>query len=159
MIRTVAVQGYRSLRDLLLPLGQLSVITGERKRQIKRVSIAPLARRCRVEFGRRFPCPRRRLALDFLGGSRDYCPQRPTRNTPGATPRQTEGCESQAWFRRRYVRLQHRFGLSTTASTSDYVWPRSPCETQVHLAWTGLPQSVCLSRSQKQLRLARHNAR
>src|ERR1700689_4921088 len=28
MIRTFAVQGYRSLRDLLLPLGQLSVITG-----------------------------------------------------------------------------------------------------------------------------------
>jgi predicted ATPase len=28
MIRTVAIQGYRSLRDLLLPLGQLSVITG-----------------------------------------------------------------------------------------------------------------------------------
>src|SRR6201987_2852161 len=28
MIRTVAVQGYRSLRDLLLPLGQLSVTTG-----------------------------------------------------------------------------------------------------------------------------------
>jgi predicted ATPase len=28
MIRTVAVQGYRSLRDVLLPLGQLSVITG-----------------------------------------------------------------------------------------------------------------------------------
>ena len=29
MIHTVAVQGYRSLRDLLLPLGQLSVITDE----------------------------------------------------------------------------------------------------------------------------------
>src|SRR6266700_271278 len=28
MIRTVAFHGYRSLRDLLLPLGQLSVITG-----------------------------------------------------------------------------------------------------------------------------------
>lgn len=28
MIRTVAVQGHRSLRDLTLPLGQLSVITG-----------------------------------------------------------------------------------------------------------------------------------
>jgi predicted ATPase len=28
MIRTVAVQGYRSLRDLILPLGQLTVITG-----------------------------------------------------------------------------------------------------------------------------------
>ncbi|MGA7710080.1 MAG: AAA family ATPase [Acidobacteriaceae bacterium] len=28
MIRTVSVQGYRSLRDLSLPLGQLSVITG-----------------------------------------------------------------------------------------------------------------------------------
>ncbi len=28
MIRTVAVQGYRSLRDLSLPLGQLSLITG-----------------------------------------------------------------------------------------------------------------------------------
>src|ERR1700744_2803725 len=28
MMRTVAVQGYRSLRDLVLPLGQLSVITG-----------------------------------------------------------------------------------------------------------------------------------
>lgn len=28
MIRTVAVQGYRSLRDLSLPLGQLTVITG-----------------------------------------------------------------------------------------------------------------------------------
>ena len=28
MIRTIAVQGYRSLRDLILPLGQLSVITG-----------------------------------------------------------------------------------------------------------------------------------
>jgi predicted ATPase len=28
MIRTVAIQGYRSLRDLSLPLGQLSVITG-----------------------------------------------------------------------------------------------------------------------------------
>jgi predicted ATPase len=28
MIRTVAVQGYRSLRDLVLPLGQLSVIIG-----------------------------------------------------------------------------------------------------------------------------------
>ena len=28
MVRTVAVQGYRSLRDLVLPLGQLSVITG-----------------------------------------------------------------------------------------------------------------------------------
>ncbi|MDE1163238.1 MAG: AAA family ATPase [Acidobacteriaceae bacterium] len=28
MIRTVAVQGYRSLRDLVLPLGQLTVVTG-----------------------------------------------------------------------------------------------------------------------------------
>ena len=28
MIRTVAVQGYRSLRELVLPLGQLTVITG-----------------------------------------------------------------------------------------------------------------------------------
>jgi predicted ATPase len=28
MIRTVAVQGYRSLRDLVLPLGQVSLITG-----------------------------------------------------------------------------------------------------------------------------------
>jgi predicted ATPase len=28
MIRTVAIQGYRSLRELVLPLGQLSVITG-----------------------------------------------------------------------------------------------------------------------------------
>src|SRR6201996_6814587 len=28
MIRTIAVQGYRSLRDLILPLGQLTVITG-----------------------------------------------------------------------------------------------------------------------------------
>jgi predicted ATPase len=28
MIRTIAVQGYRSLRDLILPLGQLSVVTG-----------------------------------------------------------------------------------------------------------------------------------
>lgn len=28
MIRMIAVQGYRSLRDLILPLGQLSVITG-----------------------------------------------------------------------------------------------------------------------------------
>src|ERR1700676_4969049 len=28
MIRTVAVQGYRSRRELVLPLGQLSVITG-----------------------------------------------------------------------------------------------------------------------------------
>jgi predicted ATPase len=28
MIHTIAVQGYRSLRDLLLPLGQLSLITG-----------------------------------------------------------------------------------------------------------------------------------
>ncbi len=28
MIQTVAVQGYRSLRDLVLPLGQLSLITG-----------------------------------------------------------------------------------------------------------------------------------
>lgn len=28
MIRTIAVQGYRSLRDLTLPLGQLSLITG-----------------------------------------------------------------------------------------------------------------------------------
>src|SRR5580658_417994 len=28
MIRTVAVQGYRSLRELVLPLGQLSLITG-----------------------------------------------------------------------------------------------------------------------------------
>src|ERR1700691_3832258 len=28
MIRTFAVQGYRSLRDLILPLGQLTVVTG-----------------------------------------------------------------------------------------------------------------------------------
>ena len=28
MIRTVAVEGYRSLRSLVLPLGQLSLITG-----------------------------------------------------------------------------------------------------------------------------------
>jgi predicted ATPase len=28
MIHTIAVQGYRSLRDLVLPLGQLSVVTG-----------------------------------------------------------------------------------------------------------------------------------
>ena len=28
MIRTVAVEGYRSLRDVKLPLGQLNVITG-----------------------------------------------------------------------------------------------------------------------------------
>lgn len=28
MIRTIAIQGYRSLRELVLPLGQLSVITG-----------------------------------------------------------------------------------------------------------------------------------
>jgi hypothetical protein len=36
MIRTVAIEGYRSLRDLLLPLGQLSVIT---------LSLTTLARR------------------------------------------------------------------------------------------------------------------
>jgi predicted ATPase len=28
VIRTVAIQGYRSLRELLLPLSNLSVITG-----------------------------------------------------------------------------------------------------------------------------------
>ena len=28
MVRSVAVQSYRSLRELVLPLGQLSVITG-----------------------------------------------------------------------------------------------------------------------------------
>ena len=28
MIRAIAIQGYRSLRQLVLPLGQLSVITG-----------------------------------------------------------------------------------------------------------------------------------
>ena len=28
MIRTLAVQGYRSLRDVVLPLGQLTLITG-----------------------------------------------------------------------------------------------------------------------------------
>ncbi|MGO4213062.1 AAA family ATPase [Terriglobus sp. YAF25] len=28
MIRTIAIQGYRSIRDLVLPLGQLSVVTG-----------------------------------------------------------------------------------------------------------------------------------
>src|ERR1700729_4148914 len=28
MLRTIAVQGYRSLRELVLPLGQLSAITG-----------------------------------------------------------------------------------------------------------------------------------
>src|ERR1700751_3060215 len=28
MIRTIAIQGYRSLRELVLPLGQRSVITG-----------------------------------------------------------------------------------------------------------------------------------
>lgn len=28
MIRTIAVEGYRSLRDLKLPLGQLNVVTG-----------------------------------------------------------------------------------------------------------------------------------
>jgi predicted ATPase len=28
MVRTVAAHGYRSLRDLVLPLGRLSLITG-----------------------------------------------------------------------------------------------------------------------------------
>src|SRR5437867_11902990 len=73
MIRTVAVQGYRSLRDLLLPLGQLSVITdanGSGKSSV--LSLATLARRCRAEFGRRFPRPRRWLAVDFLGGPEDH---------------------------------------------------------------------------------------
>src|SRR5438034_4831551 len=44
----------------------------ERERQIKRLSLATLARRCRAEFGRRFPRPRRWLAVDFLGGSGDH---------------------------------------------------------------------------------------
>ena|ERR1700728_4583026 len=73
MIRTVAVQGYGSLRDLLLPLGQLSVITGANGsgkssvyRSLRLLADAALnsvvASLAREGW----------LAADFLGGSRDY---------------------------------------------------------------------------------------
>src|SRR5439155_3656183 len=94
----------------------------ERERQIKRLSLATLARRCRAEFGRRFPRPRRWLAVDFLGGSGDYRARCSPGNLRGGTPREAEGCESQARLWRRYLRLQHRFGLPSTASASDHVW-------------------------------------
>src|SRR6476661_6196465 len=58
----------------------------ERERQIKRLSLATLARRCRVEFGRRFPRPGRWLAVDFLGGSRDHRTRCSSGTPRGRTP-------------------------------------------------------------------------
>ena len=77
----------------------------ERERQIKRLSLAALARRCRTEFGRRFPRPRRWLAVDFLGGSGDYRTRRSPGNLRRGTPGEAEGCESQARLWRRYLRF------------------------------------------------------
>src|ERR1700733_9238156 len=124
MIRTVAVQGYRSLRDLLLPLGQLSVITGANgsgKSSVYR-SLRLLADAA-LNSVVRFPRPRRRLAVDLLGGSRNYRAQCSPGNLRGGAPRETEGCEPQARLWRRYLRLQHRFGLPSPPSASHHVWP------------------------------------
>lgn len=126
MIRILAVQGYRSLRDLLLPLGQLSVITGANGsgkssvyRSLRLLAdaalnsvVASLAR----EGG---------LPSTFWAG-----PRQSSRCSPGAlwsrTRRQAEGCESQARLWRRYLRLQHRSGLpsSATAETMFALDPR-----------------------------------
>src|SRR5260370_24996416 len=76
----------------------------ERERQIKRLSLAALARRCRAEFGRRFPRPRRWLAVDFLGGSGDHRARCSPGNLRRGTFGEAEGCESQTRLWRRYLR-------------------------------------------------------
>src|SRR4029078_1603292 len=94
----------------------------KRERQIKRLPLATLARRCRAEFSRRFPRSRRWIGINFLGGSGDYRARCSPGDLRGGTPSAAEGSESQARLWRRSLRVQHRFGLPSTASASDYVW-------------------------------------
>ena len=74
MLRTLAIENYRSLRRLVLPLTQLNVITGANgtgKSSLYR-ALRLLADGARN--GMRSPGPRRRPALHAVGGTRDYLP-------------------------------------------------------------------------------------
>ena len=68
MLNILAVSGYRSLRDLVIPLDRLNLVTGaERQRQVEPVSRAAAARRHRA--GPRHPVARARgrPAVDAVG--------------------------------------------------------------------------------------------
>src|SRR5205823_2270768 len=80
-----------------------------------RLSLATLARRCRAEFGRRFPRPRRWLAVDFLGGSGDYR----ARCSPG-----TYAVEPLA--KRKVASLKLGFGGDTYGYSIDLGYPPPP---------------------------------
>lgn len=159
MIRTVAVQGYRSLRELVLPLGQLSVITGTNgsgKSSVYRslrlladvaqnAVVASLAR----EGG---------LPSTFWAG-----PETIARSVR----QETHAVEGLA--KRNVASLKLGFGSDTYGYSIDLGYPPPPPPATMfgmdprvkrECIWHGpvLPQSICLGGSAEQLRLAFHHS-
>ena len=119
MIRTIAVEGYRSLRDLELPLGQLDVITGANgsgKSSVYR-SLRLLADVAQNEVIASL-AREGRAAVHVLGWSRDHRTQRSPENLCGPAPCKRKGRQPEAGIRGRYVRLQHRSGIPTAAQAA-----------------------------------------
>ena len=122
MLRTIAVQNYRSLRDLVLPLVTLNVVTGaERQRQVEPLPRAAAARRdraaaaCRRRWRARAGCrprcgpARRRSARAVRRGEHPV---------QGTVRRKTG--QPAARVRRRRVRLRDRPRPAGAASGSAF---------------------------------------
>ncbi len=159
MIRTVAVHGYRSLRDLVLPLGQLSLITGANGsgkssvyRSLRLLAnaalnsvVASLAR----EGG---------LPSTFWAG-----PETIARSVRDGT------YPVEPLAKRSVASLKLGFGGTSTVTALISATLRRPLPAtlfgldprvkRVHLARAGVSQGICAGRSEKQLCLARDNAR
>src|ERR1700733_10303494 len=158
MMRTVAVQGYRSLRELVLALGQLSVITGANgsgKSSVYRslrlladvaqnAVVASLAREGGLPFA-------------FWAGPKTIA--RSVNQGTYAVEGQAQRGKSEARLRQRHLQLQHRPRLPSSASSSDDVWIGPTRETGVHMAWSGLPESIGVSGQEKQFCLDLLNER
>src|SRR5829696_1072405 len=109
MLTTIAIENYRSLRDLRLPLEQLNVVTGANGTGKSNVYRA-LRLLGRLRFGpsHRITCPRGRARICPVGRARAHRCVRPCRTASRSGHRKVTVGEPPAWFRLRRAFLSHR---------------------------------------------------
>ena len=113
MIQTLAISGYRSLRDLVLPLDRLTLVTGANGTgKSSPLSRAASPRRRGPQLRCRVARSRRRPAIHAVGWPGDHRPRRQTRRLAVEHHRAPETRQPQARLRRRSLQLFDRPRLS-----------------------------------------------
>jgi predicted ATPase len=146
MLSALAVAGYRSLRDFVVPLRQLTLVTGpERQRQIQPLSRATPARR--AAQGRVIPSlAREAVSSRHVGGSGTLLARRAARRAAGPGHRGRVSVSLRLGFAGGRVRLRDRSGLPPAGTPRPFL--HDP-EIKREVIWSGpglRPSTVLVDR-------------